>query len=370
LIRASSARSLDGALPAEYGLHTAALVDITTRNGAYEPGGNASFYGGSHATVTPHAEYGGTIGQTQFFVTGRLLTDNVGIENSTPDYNAIHDVTQQGKFFGYASTILNDGTRRSFITGTAINKYQIPDNPGQAPQFTACGVSDFNSSELNENQIERNFYNVVAAQKSIGPIDAQLSLFSRYSTLHFIPDPVGDIVFNGVASDVTRTSLLNGIQGDFADHLGVHTVRFGFYASGEGTQALNSDVVLPLDASGNPVDAPFTLDDGSTKLGWLGSLYAQDEWQITDNLTLNGGLRFDQMDEYVAANQLSPRVSLTYKPFSATTLHAGYARNFTPPEQALSAPTNLPLYANTTAAAAVSKTARCGRSAPTSSTPG
>jgi outer membrane receptor protein involved in Fe transport len=61
------------------------------------------------------------------------------------------------------------------------------------------------------------------------------------------------------------------------------------------------------------------------------------------------------MDQYVVANQLSPRVSLTYKPFAATTFHAGYARNFTPPEQALAAPTNLPLYANTTAAASVTQ---------------
>ena len=101
----------------------------------------------------------------------------------------------------------------------------------------------------------------------------------------------------------------------------------------------------------------------SSKLGWLGSIYAQDEWRLTDQLTLNGGLRFDQMDAYVSTNQLSPRISLTYKPFVGTTFHAGYARYFTPPEQALAAPTNLALYANTTAAPARERNrARCGRS--------
>ncbi|HLH12994.1 MAG TPA: TonB-dependent receptor [Methylovirgula sp.] len=346
---------VDGALPAEYGLHTAALVDIMTRGGASQPGGSISLYGGSHSTVSPYVTYGGTIGQTQFFVTGRLLTDDVGIENPTPNYDAIHDRTRQGRFFGYASTILDDGTRLMFITGTAINKYQIPNNPDQAPQFTAFGVSDFNSADLNENQVERNFYNVLAAQKTVGAIDAQISVFSRDSTLHFIPDPVGDLVFNGVASDVTRDSLLNGIEGDFADHLGPHTLRFGFYVSGEDTQALNSDAVLPVDMSGNPVDAPFTINDNSSKLGWLGSLYAQDEWEIARGLILNAGLRFDQMAEYVSANQVSPRVSLTYTPLPGTTFHAGYARYFTPPEQALAAPTNLALFANTTAAAAVAQ---------------
>ena len=48
-------------------------------------------------------------------------------------------------------------------------------------------------------------------------------------------------------------------------------------------------------------------------------------------LTLNTGLRFDQMYQYVDANQVSPRASLTWKPFDGTTLHLGYARYFTPP---------------------------------------
>jgi outer membrane receptor protein involved in Fe transport len=58
---------------------------------------------------------------------------------------------------------------------------------------------------------------------------------------------------------------------------------------------------------------------------------------------LNAGLRFDQMYQYVDANQLSPRVSLTWKPYDGTTFHAGFARNFTPPQQVIAAPTNLAL---------------------------
>jgi len=58
-----------------------------------------------------------------------------------------------------------------------------------------------------------------------------------------------------------------------------------------------------------------------------------DEWKITNQLTLNAGLRFDQMWQYVDANQLSPRISLTWKPYDGTTFHAGYTRTFTPPER-------------------------------------
>src|ERR1700687_903661 len=51
---------ITGALPAKYGLHTAALVDITTKSGAQLAGGSVSVYGGSRETFTPSFEYGGT----------------------------------------------------------------------------------------------------------------------------------------------------------------------------------------------------------------------------------------------------------------------------------------------------------------------
>jgi outer membrane receptor protein involved in Fe transport len=99
----------------------------------------------------------------------------------------------------------------------------------------------------------------------------------------------------------------------------------------------------PADPSAGTIDAPFSVFDSNSKTGWLIGSYVQDEWRITNNLTLNAGLRFDQMYQYVDANQLSPRVSLTWKPFEGTTFHAGYARNFTPPSQVIAAPVNLAL---------------------------
>ena len=90
--------------------------------------------------------------------------------------------------------------------------------------------------------------------------------------------------------------------------------------------------------SGNPVDMPFNVTDNNSKFGWIAGVYVQDEWKVTDKLTVNAGLRFDQMWQYVDANQLSPRFNIVYKPLDGTTLHAGYARYFTPPPQAIAAP--------------------------------
>jgi Carboxypeptidase regulatory-like domain len=54
---ASSIELITGALPAEFGLRTAGIVDVNTKSGAFEPGGYVGLYGGSHSWIQPSAEY-------------------------------------------------------------------------------------------------------------------------------------------------------------------------------------------------------------------------------------------------------------------------------------------------------------------------
>jgi outer membrane receptor protein involved in Fe transport len=350
---------ITGALPVQYGLRTAGVLDIQTKANLFDNSGSVSVYGGSHGTFTTSMEYGGTIGQTQYYVSGRYFGSSVGIENPTPAYNAIHDNTSQEKGFLYLSTLIDPQSRLTFISGVSNGNYQIPNNPGQTPAFTASGISDFNSSLLNERQTEFNQFNVLAYQHSgDNGLDYQISYFNRYSQLHFLPDPIGDLIFNGVASDVYRQSFINGIQEDTSYRMGfAHTLKFGFGFSAERTLVNNGSLVLPTDDTGAQTadTTPFSVFDSSSKTGYLFSAYVGDEWRITNQVTLNAGLRFDQMWQYVDANQLSPRVSLTWKPTDGTTFHAGYSRNFTPPEQTLAAPTNLALVQNSTAQPAVTQ---------------
>jgi outer membrane receptor protein involved in Fe transport len=347
---------LTGALPAQYGFRTSGVVDIQTRTDAFNNSGSVSVYGGSHGTITPSFEYGGSVGQTQYFVSGRFMQNNLGIENPTPASEAIHDRTSQEKGFAYVSTVLDPTSRLTYLGGVSNATFQIPNNPGQTPNNTAFGVSNFNSALLNEHQNEFNQFNVVAYQKSAEGLDYQIAYFNRYSQLHFYPDPIGDLVFNGVSSDVYRQSFINGIQEDTSWRVAdAHTLRFGFMVSGERSLVNNASILLPLadptDPTAGTIDAPFSIFDSSARLGWLVGTYLQDEWKITNQLTLNAGLRFDQMYQYVDANQLSPRVSLTWKPQDGTTFHAGYARTFTPPQQVIAAPNNLPLVTPPTAPA-------------------
>ena len=147
------------------------------------------------------------------------------------------------------------------MSGVSNGSYQIPNNPGQTPAFTAFGVSNFDSSLLNERQNEFNQFNVLAYQKSVDGIDYQLSYFNRYSQLHFMPDTIGDLVFNGVASDVYRQSFINGIQEDTSWRVGfAHTLRFGFSVSAERSLVNNASAGAAARChAGNPDrDAPFS----------------------------------------------------------------------------------------------------------------
>ena len=136
----------------------------------------------------------------------------------------------------------------------------------------------------------------------------------------------------------------------------LNTLRAGLIVSAEQTQNGNSSTVLPTAPVGACGPAPeCTVNDNVSKLGSMLGLYVQDEWRLTDKLTLNAGLRFDQIWQFVDANQLSPRANLVYKPFAGTTLHAGYARYFTPASQLLAAPSNLSLFQGTTLEPAIAQ---------------
>src|SRR5580692_6850161 len=326
-----------GALPAEYGLRTTGLVDITTRTDLFNNSGSISMYGGSHGTIEPSIEYGGTFGSNcpattapgtykapasasncfagvQYYFTGRYLQNTVGIENPTSSYNAIHDFSQQDRGFAYMSAIVDPTTRVSLIAGTAYNNFQIPNVPGAPtnPAITsAFGVSNFNSAQLNENQVEKTEFSVLSLQKSIDGFDGQLSYFTRYNELRFTPDPIGDLLINGIASDIGRISYTNGIAADGSYKInGSHTLRAGFSVSAEQASVSNTSLVEPcMICDGTDNGAPIGITDNVSKLGWLAGVYVQDEWKLTSQLTMNYGLRFDQMDQFVSANQFSPRLS-------------------------------------------------------------
>ena len=338
---------LDGALPAQYGLRTAGVLDITPRQfGA--PEGSVGVYGGSFGTVTPRLDYGGISGTSQYFIGLRGFRSDIGIENPTPSYAAVHDGTEQGRAFGYLSTILSDSARLLTVAGFSDNQIQIPNVPGLQP-LGDFGGNAISSTSLNERENNRYAFGLAALQTKSERLDTQLSFFARYAQVHFAPDVAGDLAFDDVASDVSRRSVLEGVAFDSAYRLGVHQViRAGFDLTSEETRNDNLLTALPVLATGTILPTPVSYGDDVARIGINVGGYLQDEIALTPTLALNLGLRFDQLYQYVTANQLSPRAALVFHPDPATTLHVGYARYFTPPAQSEAAGSTIGLATGTT----------------------
>jgi outer membrane receptor for ferrienterochelin and colicins len=363
----SSMSLITGALPAEYGLRTAGIIDLKTKSGVIDPGGSISLYGGSHGEVTPSFNYGGTSGSINYFVSADFLRSDLGIESPDGRSDPLHDHTKQYHGFAYVEDILDEENRLSVALSTSTGTFQIPNRAGLQPgitnadgsPLTVAGQSVYPSAALDENQREINHFAVLSWQHSAGKFDVQTSATARYSSLTFTPDALGDLLYNGVAQDAYKQNVAYALQSDAAYKLGdSHTLRAGLFGQSDHSKSATTSQVIALDPAGNQVnDVPVGIVDNGGKTEWIGSAYLQDEWKVVPSVTVNYGLRFDRFTAFTSAHQWSPRLNAVWQALPDTIVHGGYARYLSPPPFELVGGETVAKFVNTTAAAAVTAAA-------------
>src|ERR1700747_941125 len=279
---------ITGALPAQFGFRNTGIVDIHTKSGAAFQEGDASVYGGSFDTIQPSFEYGGVTGKLNYYWTGSYLHDGIGIGNPTGTPTPLHDDPDQYRMFGYSSYIIDDTSRFVLLTSGYHGEFEIPNSPGQTPQFVDQGRSKFNSAALDETQVEQDAYAILAYQKKVDVFNLQASCFTAYSAVLFRPDDTGDLIFNGVASRVDRDISSNGLELDASYKLtDQHTLRGGFLFSEQHATLGTSTLVFPVDANGKQTsDIPLRIVDNSGKYGYFYGFYLQDEWKPFEQLPI------------------------------------------------------------------------------------
>ena len=356
----SSLSLITGALPAEYGLRTAGIIDLTTGSGLLQPGGYVSMYGGSFGTIQPAFEYGGNSGSWSYYATGDYKQNDLGIES--PDGSAVplHDHTKQIHGFGYLEKILDENDRLSLILGISDGKFQIPNQRGLQPTLglDVEGVTEFLSDNLDENQRELAEYGILSWQHAAGPLNFVTSVALRYTSLHFSPDHLGDLLYNGIAQDAFKDDTAVSGQTDVSYKLSdTHTVRTGLYLQHDSSTSTTTSQVLPVDpiTGMQTSNVPLTIPDNGSQSQQIVSVYLQDEWQLWAPFTLNYGLRFDHYSAYSNGSLLQPRINFVWQLGSGTTLHGGYSRYFIPPPFELIAATTVDKFVGTTAEPAILK---------------
>jgi outer membrane receptor protein involved in Fe transport len=343
----NSVTLITGTLPAQFGDRTAGIIDITTKTGSQLNGNQCSLYGGSYDTVHASVQLGGTTSNLDYFVSASYLHNNLGIDNTTASPDPLHDITDQETFFGYFSHRFDETSRLTLLTSASYGDFEIPDTAGLSPTYQLTNGPPANSAEINENQNEQNYYAVLSYQKSVDAFSLQVSAFTRYTGIRFSPDLVQDLLFDGNAAQVENSDFANGLQADGAYKLGDHhTLRAGLLVNYDQEQLNTESAVFPANSqfAPNPSDnnlpgptpqsstTPVAISANSANSGLTSGIYLQDEWQLTERLTLNYGVRYDRFDaSFDHEDQFSPRANLVWQIDDATSAHIGYARYFMPP---------------------------------------
>ncbi|MGA2411105.1 MAG: TonB-dependent receptor, partial [Candidatus Binataceae bacterium] len=345
---------LDGILPVTYGYRDAGVLDMVTKDGCSNPGGNVGFYGGQRETLEPSFEYGACDGPFSAYYTGTFLHSNLAFSSATPGPTPIHNITNQGQGFGYFTYEINPLNKLSMITGVSVNNSEYPAEPGLTAFYDLKGVSpctlptvctppNYPSQDIKESLDQDYYFGILALSGVIGPeVNYQVAYTGAYSTIQFHPDPIGDLIYQGVASDSFRSEFDNTLQTDisrvFDSHdLGSHNIGTGFYLGYYGVQQDDTTLAFPVEtlSSGKIIQTstvPVSIVLNQNNINMLYGVYLQDIWNISEQLTLTAGFRWDGVSGIIDNNMVSPRINLLYQITRDTAFHAGFARYFQTPD--------------------------------------
>ena len=324
---------LDGILPAQYSYSTGGVISIETKNGCEQPGGDVSIYGGQRSTVQPSFQYGGCDGAFSYYGTALYTQSNTAFSSATPGPTPIHDWTHEVQAFGLLTYSLNGTTDVNFMFSASPSTNQLPNVAGLPPAYSLANAPVESSAAINSYI---NFQDYLAILSLSSRPSDRLSFNLSY-TAHeieetYLPDDVGELEYQGVATQASHKDMDNILQGDVKYAAGANTISAGFYLGGYHVSSDGSSLVFPADSMGNQIgDVPLDLINQIHRMNILTGLYLDDLWKIDSEWSLNSGLRWDTLSGISHGNQVSPTVNLTYSPVSATTLHAGIARYFQVP---------------------------------------
>ncbi|MGQ0695420.1 MAG: TonB-dependent receptor [Nitrospiraceae bacterium] len=335
-----------GGMEAQFGNKTALVVDITSKSGTKPGFGSIQGFGGSHETVNPSFEYGGTIGEKgRFYALNSYVTTNRGLDPPTLGKTNHHNQSDKNNTYLRGDYQHDNRNSFSWIFLNSVAKYQIPTIPNleanqdvlallqaQDPTFNPA-----NSVDVNEFQKENNQYSQLVWRHDVNASNFfSLGLYFRRGVADFRTDSLNalayaDDVNSAQAANQKRTAYSGGFR---LDHTWVpsnrHLVKGGIQI--DYSRANNTTQIFAFDTSGGaPAGPVITREASNQNIQTRQEFWLQDQWSPNDHWTFNLGVRGDAIQGFYNEGQVSPRVGITYKHNQSNVFHAYYGRLFTPP---------------------------------------
>lgn len=263
------------------------VVNIITRKVGTQWHGTLS----ADTTVQEHRDRGDT-GNGNFFASGPLVDDLLGVKvygalgkRNKDQASSASGSTGQPRIEGYTSRNAN------------VEFSLTPDKDQDITFGYGMDRQDRDSDTLDKNRIERENYSLGHAGRW-GVANTELRFY-------------GEKIENKNAK--TITSKNNSLDGKVVIPLGDYTQFLTF-----GGEYRNDKLE----------DAVNMKNGGSVQANQY-ALFLEDEWHIFENLTLTGGVRMDDHENYGV--NWSPRAYLVYNATDTVTVKGGWASAFKAP---------------------------------------
>jgi outer membrane cobalamin receptor len=344
---------LDGVLPARYSYATGGVINLETKDGCEQPLGDFTLRVGQRETLEPSFEYAGCHDDIGSYVSALYQKSNTAFSSATPGPVPIHNRTWQGQALGFFSRPLGADKTLSLLISGGASRNQLPNVPDLAPQYSLAGVPEPPSSADIDSYLD--FSDVLAVLSLSGSLDHGLSYQLAYTqhviSERFLPDPIGELVYQGVASTSSHVDHDYTLEADVTLVRGAHTFGSGFYAGEYRVSANDASLVFPAtDAGAQLSDVPITVVNDAHANNVIAGVYVSDLWRLSERWSASLGIRWDHLSGFTTSQQIDPGLSLIFRPDSVTTVHSGFARSFQVPSLLGISPTAQSAFAGTTAA--------------------
>ena len=309
-----------GGYSAEYGDRTYGVFNVVTRSG-FERNRQAELVTsyGSYNNTNDQLSFGDHTERFAYYGSVSGYRTDLGLETSSTEI--LHD--QSAGLGAFASLIFNktSNDQLRFIASLRGDHYQVPNDPVQQAQ----GIRDV--EDERDDLINFTWLHTIGSGTVL-----TVSPFFHFNRAHYNGEFLGDPADGVVVPEDDRGSNYFGGVAQIAVNRGRHDARAGFQVFGQRDNQLFG--IATSDGSNPP------LSQRERVWGNVEAVFLEDQYKLTEWLTLNGGVRMTHFGTTISENAIDPRIGAAIRvPKLGWVARAFYGRYYqAPPLLSVSGP--------------------------------